>query len=102
MIDWLEDHLLSRSSALLLVTHDRYLLDRTATRIVEVHAGSLHPHQGTYEDYLTARLAREEHEATAEHRRRRRQRTELEWLRRSPKARTSKARYRVKRAHPLW
>ncbi len=101
MIDWLEDHLLSRSSALLLVTHDRYLLDRVATRVVEVHDRRLYPHQGSYEDYLAARLAREEHEAATEHRRRQRQRVELEWLRRSPKARTSKARYRVKQAQEL-
>ncbi len=101
MIDWLEDHLLSRSSALLLVTHDRYLLDRVATRVVEVHDRRLYPHQGDYADYLAARLAREEHEAATEHRRRQRQRVELEWLRRSPKARTSKARYRVKQAREL-
>ncbi len=101
MIDWLEGHLVSRATALLLVTHDRYLLDQVATRVVEVHDRRLYPHQGSYEDYLAARLAREEHEAAVEHRRRQRQRVELEWLRRSPKARTSKARYRVKQAQEL-
>ncbi len=101
MIEWLEDHLLGRASALLLVTHDRYLLDRVATRVVEVAERRLFPHQGGYEDYLAARLAREEQEAAAERRRRQRQRVELEWLRRSPKARTSKARYRVKQAEEL-
>jgi ATP-binding cassette subfamily F protein uup len=100
-IDWLEDHLLRRTAALVLVTHDRYLLDRVATRIVEVHDQSLHSHRVGYEEYLEARAAREEHEATVEHRRVRRLRTELEWLRRSPKARTSKARSRVKQAHEL-
>ncbi len=101
MIEWMEDHLLGRSTALLLVTHDRYLLDRVATRVVEVHDRRLHPHQGSYEGFLEARIAREEQEAAAEHRRRQRQRVELEWLRRSPKARTSKARYRVRQAQAL-
>jgi ATP-binding cassette subfamily F protein uup len=100
-IDWLEEHLLSRTSVLVLVTHDRYLLDRVANRVVEVNHGSLHSHQGTYEQYLEARAAREEHEATVEHRRRRRLRTELVWLRRSPKARTSKSKARVSAAHEL-
>ncbi len=100
-IDWLEEHLLSRTSVLVLVTHDRYLLDRVANRVVEVNHGSLHSHQGTYEQYLEARAAREEHEATVEHRRRRRLRTELVWLRRSPKARTSKSKARVSAVHEL-
>jgi len=100
-IDWLEEHLLSRTSALLLVTHDRYLLDRVANRVVEVSHESLHSHQGTYEQYLEARAAREEHEATVEHRRRQRLRTELVWLRRSPKARTSKSKARVSAVHEL-
>ncbi len=100
-IDWLEEHLLSRTSVLILVTHDRYLLDRVANRVVEVHDGSLHTHQGTYEQYLEARAAREEHEATVEHRRRQRLRTELVWLRRSPKARTSKSKARVSAVHEL-
>ena len=100
-IDWLEEHLLSRTSVLVLVTHDRYLLDRVANRVVEVNHGSLHSHQGTYEQYLEGRAAREEHEATVEHRRRRRLRTELVWLRRSPKARTSKSKARVSAVHEL-
>ncbi|MEA2022844.1 MAG: ABC-F family ATP-binding cassette domain-containing protein, partial [Actinomycetota bacterium] len=100
-IDWLEEHLLSRTSVLVLVTHDRYLLDRVANRVVEVHHGSLHSHQGTYDQYLEARTVREEHEATVEHRRRQRLRTELEWLRRSPKARTSKSKARVNAVHEL-
>jgi len=100
-IDWLEDHLLTRTSTLVLVTHDRYLLDRVANRVVEVSHETLHTHQGTYEQYLEARAAREEHEATVEHRRKQRLRTELVWLRRSPKARTTKARARVDAVHEL-
>ncbi len=100
-IDWLEDHLRSRKEALLLVTHDRYLLDRVANRIVEVHDHKLFPHQGTYEDYLEAAAARDAQEAATEHRRQQRIKTELTWLRRSPKARTSKSRHRVKQATEL-
>ena len=100
-IDWLEDHLLSRTSVLVLVTHDRYLLDRVANRVVEVHHESLSSHHGTYEQFLEARTAREEHQAVVEHRRRQRLRTELEWLRRSPKARTSKSRARVSAVNDL-
>ena len=100
-IDWLEDHLLSRTSVLVLVTHDRYLLDRVANRVVEVHHEALFSHHGTYEQFLEARAAREELEATVEHRRKQRLRTELEWLRRSPKARTSKSKARVDAVHDL-
>ncbi|MGB5168914.1 MAG: ATP-binding cassette domain-containing protein, partial [Acidimicrobiia bacterium] len=100
-IDWLEDHLLSRTSVLVLVTHDRYLLDRVANRVVEVHHEALSSHHGTYEQFLEARTAREEHDAAVEHRRRQRLRTELEWLRRSPKARTSKSRARVSAVNDL-
>jgi ABC transport system ATP-binding/permease protein len=100
-IDWLEDHLSARTEALLLVTHDRYLLDQVATRVVEVHERSLFSHQGTYEDYLEAAATRDAHDAVVEHRRQQRIKIELEWLRRSPKARTSKARYRVNQAQDL-
>jgi ABC transport system ATP-binding/permease protein len=101
IIDWLEDHLVGRAQALLLVTHDRYLLDHVATRIVEVHDHTLHPHHGTYEDYLEHVSARAAREAASEHKRQRRIQTELAWLRRSPKARTSKSRHRIHRAERL-
>ncbi len=101
LIDWLEEHLRDRSEALLLVTHDRFLLDRVATRVIEVHDRSLYSHQGTYEDYLEASATRRVLEATAEHRLQQRIKTELAWLRRSPKARTTKSRARVSRAQDL-
>ncbi len=101
LIDWLEDHLRDRGEALLLVTHDRFLLDRVATRVIEVHDRTLHAHQGTYEDYLEAAAKRDAHEATVEHRLQQRIKTELAWLRRSPKARTTKSRARVNQAHDL-
>ncbi|MDK1017723.1 MAG: ABC-F family ATP-binding cassette domain-containing protein [Actinomycetota bacterium] len=101
IIDWLEDHLRSRKEAILLVTHDRYLLDRVANRIIEVHDNALFSHQGTYDDFLEAAATREAQEAATEHRRQQRIKTELAWLRRSPKARTSKSRHRVKEATEL-
>jgi ATP-binding cassette subfamily F protein uup len=101
IIDWLEDHLASRKEAILLVTHDRYLLDRVVNRVIEVREQVLYTHRGTYEQYLEAASERDAHEATVEHRRQRRIKTELDWLRRSPKARTSKARYRVNQAQTL-
>jgi ATP-binding cassette subfamily F protein uup len=100
-IDWLEDHLRARKEAILLVTHDRYLLDRVANKVVEVHDHKLFSHQGTYEQYLEGATAREALEAATEHRRQQRIKTELAWLRRSPKARTSKSRHRVKQAAEL-
>ncbi len=101
VVEWLEGRLLSRRGALLLVTHDRYLLDRLATRVFEVHRGQLYAHAGGYADYLRARAVREEQAAATERRRRNRMRTELAWLRRGPQARTSKARYRVEQAQAL-
>lgn len=100
-IDWLEDHLRARKEALLLVTHDRFLLDRVANRVLEVHERSLHVHQGSYQDYLEAVSTREEQESAAAHRLKQRIRTELAWLRRSPKARTTKSRARIDRAQDL-
>ncbi|MDF1595651.1 MAG: ABC-F family ATP-binding cassette domain-containing protein [Acidimicrobiia bacterium] len=101
LIDWLEDHLRDRREALMLVTHDRFLLDRVATRVIEVHDRTLYSHQGTYKDYLEASAKRRVLEATAEHRLQQRIKTELAWLRRSPKARTTKSRARVSRAQDL-
>ncbi len=101
VVEWLESELRTRSGALLLVTHDRYLLDRVATRIVEVDAGALHSGYGSYFDYLEARARRQEQAAAAEQRRANRARMELAWLRRGARARTSKAKYRVERAQDL-
>ena len=101
VVEWLEGELRSRSGALLLVTHDRYLLDRIATRIVEVERGDLHSGYGSYLDYLETRARRQEQAAAAEQRRSNRARTELAWLRRGARARTSKAKYRVERAQEL-
>ncbi len=101
VVEWLESVLSSRATALLLVTHDRYLLDRVATRIVEVDSGQLHSGHGSYADYLRSRALRVEQSVANERRRANQARVELAWLQRGPQARTSKARYRVERAHEL-
>ncbi|HVM14380.1 MAG TPA: ABC-F family ATP-binding cassette domain-containing protein, partial [Egibacteraceae bacterium] len=101
VIEWLENELRAWPGALLLVTHDRYLLDRVATRIVEVHRGALHTAHGSYADYLEVREVREDQAAARDRKRSSRARVELAWLRRGPKARTSKAKYRVRRAEAL-
>ncbi len=101
VIEWLEGLLLTRSGTLLFVTHDRYLLGRIATRIIEVADGQTFTHHGSYDDYLEARATRVE-QAQAEARKRANlARIELEWLRRGPKARTSKAKHRVDSATEL-
>ena len=98
-VEWLERYLLEElPGALLLVTHDRYLLDQVATRIVELERGVLHSYQGSYEDYLEAKAARLAQEARVEANRQGFLRRELEWLRRQPRARTTKQKARVQRA----
>ena len=97
-IAWLEQFLIGEYvGALLLITHDRYLLDRVATRTLEVSDGLVYSYDGGYEDYLQAKAERMAHEERAESNRRNLLRTELEWLRRQPKARTTKSQARIAR-----
>ncbi len=100
-IAWLEKYLANYPGALLLVTHDRYFLDRVTNRMLEVMPGGVMKYEGNYTRYLELK---EEQERLAEATERSRQnlaRRELAWLRRGPKARTSKAKYRVDRAQAL-
>ncbi len=101
VIDWLEDELATRPGALVMVTHDRYVLDRVCTSIVEVHNRKLMGHRGTYRDFLVARAEREALAEATEQKRQNRARTELAWLERSPKARTGKQKARIKSATDL-
>ena len=98
-IDWLEEYLLNvHRGAVLLVTHDRYLLNRVAERTLEVADGKVHAYVGGYERYLEQKAERL---ALAERTERNRQnflRRELEWLQRQPKARGTKQKARVERA----
>ncbi|HWA77964.1 MAG TPA: ABC-F family ATP-binding cassette domain-containing protein [Polyangiaceae bacterium] len=98
-IEWLESYLLDEyPGAALLITHDRYLLDRVAERTLEVVAGRVYSYDGGYELYLEQKAQREELAARTEQNRQNFLRTELEWLRRQPKARTTKQKARIERA----
>ena len=95
MIEWLEDYLLQSNAAVFMVTHDRYFLDRVCTRIVEMDDNTIYSYQGNYATYLQNRSQRKEIMVTGAEKARNLMRTELEWIRRMPKARTSKPRYRI-------
>jgi ATP-binding cassette subfamily F protein uup len=98
-VEWLERYLIDEfPGALLLITHDRYLLDRVAQRTLELDQGSLYDYEGGYEEYLEAKAERQAHEARTEGNRQNFLRTELEWLRRQPKARSTKQKARIGRA----
>jgi ATP-binding cassette subfamily F protein uup len=97
-IEWLEGYLENEhAGALLLVTHDRYLLDRIAERTLELDRGALQAYDGGYEAYLEAKAERLAHEARTEQNRQNFLRRELEWLSRQPKARGTKQRARIQR-----
>ena len=94
-IAWLEGYLANMSGACLFVTHDRYFLDRIATRIVELSDGRFFSHEGNYSDYLIAKDERQEREQAAEHKRQRFLSREIDWVRAGVKARGTKQRSRL-------
>jgi ATP-binding cassette subfamily F protein uup len=100
-IDWLEQFLLGLPGALLLVTHDRYFLDRIANRIVELDRRQLVSYPGNYSDYLEQSAERHARLVKAEEDRQRLLKRELEWLRRSPMARGTKQKARRQRAEEM-
>jgi ABC transport system ATP-binding/permease protein len=94
-IAWLEGYLAESNSACLFVTHDRYFLDRIATRIVELADGRFFSHDGNYSDYLIAKEERQERDQAVEHKRQRFLSREIEWVRAGVKARGTKQRSRI-------
>jgi ABC transport system ATP-binding/permease protein len=100
-IEWLEARLARFTGALVLVTHDRHVLDNLTNRIVEIDRGATYVHAGGYRSYLDGRAEREERAASAERTRRNLARTELAWLRRGAPARTSKPKARIDAATAL-
>jgi len=99
-VEWLEQHLIDEfPGAVLLITHDRYLLDNVAERTVEVADGEAFSYDGGYERYLEQKAERQAHAARTEQNRQNFLRRELEWLRRMPKARTTKQQARITRAN---
>lgn len=97
MIAWIENFLASCKGACLLVTHDRFFLDRVATRIVELDHGKFYSYDGSYADFLAGKEAREYNEDVLEQKRKSFLRMEVEWVRRSPKARLRRNLGRIKR-----
>ena len=100
-IDWLGRHLRDRGSAVIVVSHDRWLLDTVCERTWEVDRGQVHSAEGGYSAYVLAQAERERGEDAAERRRRNLARKELAWLQRGARARTTKAKFRVEAANAL-
>ena len=101
MIEWLENTLSHSTMAILMVTHDRYFLDRICSSIIEMDNSRIYPYRGNYSYYLEKRQERIDNMNTEIARANNLYRTELEWMRSTPCARTSKARYRIESFYEL-
>ena len=95
MIEWLEDYLEKTKSTLLMVTHDRYFLDRVCNEIIEMEDNQIYSYQGNYSYFLEKREERIQMQQASVLKAKNQLRTEIEWMRRMPKARSHKAKYRV-------
>lgn len=100
-IDWLEEYLNKRKGALLMITHDRYFLDRVVNEIVELDRGSLYLYKGNYSDFIEKKLERDEREAGNERKKQGLLKKELAWIRKGAKARTTKQKARIDRFEKL-
>jgi ATP-binding cassette subfamily F protein uup len=100
-IEWLENQITTFRGAVILVSHDRFLLDQVTTRMVEIDRGRTYVHAGGYSQLLEAQAERETQAASAEQVRRNLARTELAWLRRGVKARSTKPQARIDAAQRL-
>lgn len=94
MVEWLEHYMDKENVTLLLVTHDRYFLDAVCNEIWELDGGSIHVYKGDYENYLEKKAARLENEQASIDKARNTYRKELEWMRKQPRARTTKSKSR--------
>jgi ATP-binding cassette subfamily F protein uup len=101
MIEWLEEYLSRSRMALLLVTHDRYFLDSVSNEILEMEGGKLFRYTGNYASYLEKKAEREQSETATRESARNLLRKELEWMRKQPRARGTKAKYRVNAFYDL-
>lgn len=100
-IEWLEEFLNGRKGALLMITHDRYFLDRVTNRIIELDRGNLYTYPGNYTAFLEKKIERLETEQVQEEKRNALIRNELKWVRRGAKARTTKQKARLQRFDEL-
>lgn len=96
-INWLETYLLNRRGSLLMVTHDRYFLDRVVNKTLELDKGKLYAYNGNYSEFLEKKLQRATLESSMEHKRQRLYKKELEWMKKGAKARTTKQKARIQR-----
>ncbi|WP_178989010.1 ABC-F family ATP-binding cassette domain-containing protein [Winogradskyella schleiferi] len=95
MIEWLEDYFAKTQQTLFMVTHDRYFLERVCNEIIELDQGQLYTYKGNYSYYLEKKEARIENEATEVGKAKQLFKKELNWMRRQPKARTTKSKSRI-------
>ncbi|MEM9000499.1 MAG: ABC-F family ATP-binding cassette domain-containing protein [Bacteroidota bacterium] len=95
MIEWLEEYFKKENMTLFMVTHDRYFLERVCNEILELENNQLYTYKGNYSYYLEKRGARLQREAVAQHKDKVLFKKELEWMRRQPKARTTKSKSRI-------
>ena len=95
IIEWLESYLSTANMSILMVTHDRYFLDKVTNEIIEIENGQLYKFKGNYSRYLEQKAEREEMQQASKDKARNLMKKELEWMRRQPKARGTKAKYRI-------
>ena len=101
MSEWLEEYLIQFRGAILMVTHDRYFLDRVVNRIVEVDHGKLYNYPGNYSEFVRLKAERQNMELATERKRKSLLRTELEWLHRGARARSTKQKAHIDRIHAM-
>ena len=101
MISWLEDYLKRYKGVVIMVTHDRYFLDKVTNRILEISRGKLYGYEANYSKFLEMKAEREEMELASERKRQSVLRMELEWAKRGCRARTTKQRARLERLEAL-
>lgn len=101
MVLWLEMYLKRYRGAIVMVTHDRYFLDRVTTRIIEIDAGALYTYDGNYSQFLALKAQREDMEAATQRKNRSLYRRELEWMQRGARARGTKSKSRIERFEAL-
>lgn len=101
MIEWLEDLFAKENFTLFMVTHDRYFLERVCNEIIELDEGNLYSYKGNYSYYLEKRDARIENQATETEKAKQLYKKELDWMRRQPKARTTKSKSRIEDFHEI-
>ncbi|HAA29917.1 MAG TPA: multidrug ABC transporter ATP-binding protein [Cyanobacteria bacterium UBA8553] len=100
-VEWLQSYLKGFRGALLLITHDRYFLDRVTNRIIEIDRGDLYSYSGNYSYYLEKKALAEESAISTQRKHQGVLRRELEWLKRGPKARSTKQKARIDRIHDM-